>query len=106
MVSETLGYAWRWLRLNGGFGYFKTDGYDSRVYLYEPGPLYTYSMGQFQGEGWRCWLMARATIGRNLSLTAKWGRTKYTDREVVGSGYQQVDGSALSDLDVQLRWKF
>ena len=106
MVSETLGYAWRWLRLNGGFGYFKTDGYDSRVYLYEPGPLYTYSMGQFQGEGWRCWLMVRATIGRNLSLTAKWGRTKYTDREVVGSGYQQVDGSALSDLDVQLRWKF
>jgi hypothetical protein len=106
MVSETLGYAWRWLRLNGGFGYFKTDGYDSRVYLYESGPLYTYSMGQFQGEGWRCWLMARAAIGRNLSLTAKWGRTKYTDREIVGSGYQQVDGSALSDLDVQLRWKF
>ena len=71
MVSETLGYAWRCLRLNGGFGYFKTDGYDSRVYLYESGPLYTYSMGQFQGEGWRCWLMARATIGRNFELNNK-----------------------------------
>ena len=106
MVSQTLGYTHRWLRLNGGIGYFKTDSYDSRVYLYEQGPLYTYSIGQFQGEGIRYWLMARAAVGKRLSLTARLGVTDYFDRSVVGSGYQQVDGSALTDMDVQVRWKF
>lgn len=106
MVSQTLGYTHRWLRLNGGVGYFKTDSYDSRVYLYEQGPLYTYSIGQFQGEGIRYWLMARAAVGKRLSLTARLGVTNYFDRSVVGSSYQQVDGSALTDMDVQVRWKF
>lgn len=106
MVSETLGYTLRRLRLNGGVGYFRTDGYESRVYLYEQAPLYVYSMNQFQGEGLRYWLMARATIGPSLSLTAKWGVTRYLDRDVIGSSYQQVEGSALTDLDVQVRWKF
>ncbi len=106
MVSQSLGYSYRWLRLNGGLGYFSTDGYDSRVYLYERGPLYTYAMSQFQGRGLRAWLMARTAVGKRLSLTAKWGLTKYHDRSVIGSSYQQVDGSSLSELDLQVRWKF
>ena len=106
MLSESLGYTHDWLRLNAGFGYFDTDSYDSRVYLYERGPLYTYSMAQFYGEGIRYWLMVRANIGKHLMLTAKAGVTDYFDRQTISSGYQQVDGSAMSDLDLQVRWKF
>jgi hypothetical protein len=106
MVSQTLGFEYRWLRLNGGVGYFQTDGYDSRVYLYELGPLYTYSSQMFYGEGIRYWLMARANVGKRLALTAKIGVTDYFDRTTIGSSYQQVDGSSLTDLDLQLRWKF
>ena len=106
MVSGTLAYTRRWLRLNGGLGYFHTDSYNSRVYVYELGPLYTYSSQQFYGEGIRYWLMARVQIGKGLALTAKVGVTDYFDRSIIGSGYQQVDGSSLSDLDMQVRWKF
>ena len=106
MVSGSLAYTHRWLRLNGGAGYFHTDSYNSRVYLYELGPLYTYTSQQFYGEGIRYWLMARANIGKRLTLTAKIGVTDYFDRTTIGSSYQQVDGSSLSDLDLQLRWKF
>jgi hypothetical protein len=106
MVSESLAYTHRWLRLNAGLGYFHTDGYDNRVYLYEHGPLYAYSMTAFYGEGIRYWLMVRAGIGQHLSLTAKVGVTDYFDRTSIGSGYQQVDASSLTDLDLQLRWKF
>ena len=105
MVSGSLSYTRRWLRLNGGAGYFHTDSYNSRVYLYELGPLYTFSSQTFYGEGIRYWLMARAGIGKNLTLTAKIGVTDYFDRTTVGSSYQQVDGSSLTDLDLQLRWK-
>ena len=106
MVSATLVYTRRWLRLNGGFGYFHTDSYNSRVYIYELGPLYTYSSQMFYGEGIRYWLMARANIGKHLTLTAKIGVTDYFDRTTIGSSYQQVDASSLSDLDLEVRWKF
>ena len=106
MVSETLGFTHRWLRLNGGLGWFHTDSYDSRVYLYELGPLYSYSFTQFSGEGIRYWLMARANIGSRLMLTAKLGITNYFDRSTIGSSYQQINRSSQTDLDLQLRWKF
>ena len=106
MVSETLGFTHRWLRLNGGLGWFHTDSYDSRVCLYELGPLYTYSFSQFSGEGIRYWLMARVNIGSRLMLTAKMGVTNYFDRSTIGSSYQQINRSSQTDLDLQLRWKF
>ena len=104
MVSESLSYTKDWLRLNIGAGYFHTDSYDSRVWLYEQGPLYAYSMNQFYGEGIRYWLMLRAKVAGNLMLTAKIGTTDYFDRDYIGSGYQQIDGSSQTDLDLQLRW--
>lgn len=104
MVSESLSYTKDWLRLNIGAGYFHTDSYDSRVWLYEQGPLYAYSMNQFYGEGIRYWLMVRAKVAGNLMLTAKIGTTDYFDRDYIGSGYQQIDGSSQTDLDLQLRW--
>lgn len=106
MFSESFSYTYRWLRLYAGFGYYHTDSYDSRIYLYERGPLYTYSMSSFYGEGIRYWLMARINIGKKLVLTGKIGVTDYFDRATIGSGYQQVDASSLSDLDIQLRWGF
>ena len=106
MLSQNLSYTHRWLRLNAGLGYFHTTSYDSRVYLYEQSPLYTYAMTQFYGEGIRYWLMVRANIGHHLMLTAKCGVTDYFDRNTIGSSYQLIDASSQSDLDVQVRWKF
>ncbi len=105
MVSQSLGCHYRWLRLSGGLGYYHTDSYDSRVYLYESGPLYNYGFSQYSGEGIRYWLMARAEINKRLILTAKFGTTDYFDRSVIGSSYQQIDGSSQSDLDLQFRYK-
>lgn len=105
MISENLAYTYRWLRLNAGVGYFNTDSYNSRVYLYENGPLYSYQMQQFYGEGLRYWLMLRANVGKKLTLTAKLGRTSYFDRDKISSSYQQIDQSSMTDLDIQIRWK-
>ena len=105
MISENVAYTHHWLRLNAGVGYFNTDSYNSRVYLYENGPLYTYSMQQFYGKGMRYCLMLRVNAGRNLTLTAKLGVTTYFDRNKISSGYQQIDQSNQTDLDIQVRWK-
>jgi hypothetical protein len=50
-------------------------------------------------------MMIQATISRRLTLTAKGGYTHYLDRDVISSGLQQIDGSTMTDVDLQFRWK-
>lgn len=80
-LSGRLAYEHQWLRFQTGVGYYHTDSYNSRVYGYENGPLYTYNLQQYAGKGVRYWLMMRAKINRHLALTAKMGTTNRTDRQ-------------------------
>lgn len=105
MLSQTIGYQWRLLKLNGMAGYFHTDSYASRLYVYERSPLYSFSFPSYYGEGLRLALMAQASVNQHLSLTAKLGFTHYFDRETISSGLQQIDGSTQTDLDIQMRWR-
>lgn len=106
MVSENVGWQHGPLRLNLLAAYFDTNSYDSRLYVYERGPLYAYSFPSFSGQGIRYALMARLDLTRQLMLTAKVGITDYFDRAVIGTSYQQIDASSQTDLDLQFRWKF
>lgn len=105
MLSQTAAWQWRWLKLSGLAGYFHTDSYASRLYVYERGPLYNFSFPAFYGEGLRLSLMAQASVTRRLSLTAKLGFTHYLDRSTIGNDLQQIDGPSQTDLDVQMRWR-
>ena len=82
--TQRFSYQYRWLTLHVGASYYHTDNYASRVYLYENAPLYTYSMMQLYGEGFRYWLLARADVGRHLMLSAK---------------------ASDTGLDLQVKWK-
>ena len=84
VATQRFSFQHRWLTLHLGVSYYHTDNYASRVYLYENAPLYTYSVMQLYGEGFRYWLMARAAVGRRLTLSAK---------------------ASDTDLDLQIRWK-
>ena len=106
MVSENLGYQWRWLRLAGSLGYFHTSDYESRIFVYEPGLLYQMSFGNYYGEGMRYALVARSEIGRHLLLITKLGISDYFDRDHISSGYQEIVGSSQTDLEIQLKWKW
>ena len=92
--------------LHASITYFHSDTYNSRLYVYERGPLYSFYVPSFYGEGIRYTLMAKAQLRKQLTLTAKLGVTNYFDRTVIGSGTQTIDGSSQTDLDIQLRWKF
>lgn len=106
MVSQTLQYQRGAVRLNLGGSYFRTDSYNSRIYGYEQGPLYTFNSSQFSGEGVRYWLMVRWQPSSRLMLTAKVATTNYLDRSVISSGNQQIEHSSVTDIDMQVKWKF
>lgn len=106
MASEQATYQWRWLQLSANAAYFHTDNYESRLYLYERPMLYELSSLMLYGKGIRYALMSRADIGKHLMLTAKIGSTNYFDRSKISSGYQEINGSSMTDIDIQVRWKF
>lgn len=106
MLSQRVGLKMKWMRFDAFVAYFHTDSYDSRLYAYERGTLNSFSNAAYYGHGVRCSLMARADIGRWLTLIAKVGVTNYFDRSTISSGLQEVDGSSMTDIDVQARWRF
>ena len=106
MLSEAVSGQWDTFKLATGAGYFRTTDYDSRLYVYERGPLYSFSVPAYFGEGLRLHLMVQTNINRHLSLTAKLGYTHYFDRSTIGSNLQQINGASQTDLDLQARWKF
>lgn len=86
--------------------YFDTDDYDSRLYTYERGMLHSVYFPSFYGRGIRYSFFARADVSRSLMLCAKLGTTDYFDRDHIGSGRQQVDRSAATDMEMQVRFRF
>ena len=106
MVSERLSTQFKDIKIDVGAGYFHPDSYDSRLYLYERAPLFQFSFPMFYGEGIRYWFMARTRLINNLTLTAKLGVTNYFDRPTIGTDKQLVNHSSMTDLDLQLSYKF
>ncbi len=94
------------LKTDGLLGYFSTKDYSSRIYIYEHGPLYSFSFPSFYGKGMRFSLSSRYDICKNFMIMLHYGITKYFDRNKISSGLREVNKSYLSDLDIQLRIKF
>jgi len=105
MISNVITLQTGRLKMGAGAGYFNTDDYEARLYVYERSPRYNFSFPSFNGRGLRLHLMAQGSIGRRLTLTAKIGLTHYYDRSTIGTGLQEINSSSQTDIDVQLRYK-
>lgn len=106
MLSGTVGHSCRHFRINASAAYFDTDDYDSRLYLHESGMLHTFSFPSFYGNGMHCSLFASAAVSSHIVLNARVAHTSYFDRSVIGSGYQEIKSSSMTDLEVQARVTF
>jgi len=106
MLSEQAGIQQDWWRIYGIVGYFNTDDYSSRLYVYERGLLYNFYMPSYYGEGLHFAVLGRADFGKHWMAMLKLSTTKYFDRDVISSGLQQIDASAQTDIELMLRYKF
>lgn len=105
LVCQQVGYRLNKVTLSCQAAYFRTDDYSSRIYSYEQGMQYDMGMTSFYGEGIRYSLTGKISLGKHLVAICKWGVTDYFDRTSISSGLQQIDASAQTDLEIQLKWK-
>lgn len=94
------------LTLSAQGSYFHTDDYDSRVYTYERGLLYTFYSPSFYGRGFRYSLLVRYEPNAHFLFLLKFGETIYQDRESISSGNDLIPGNRKGDIQMQLRIKF
>jgi len=87
-------------------GWFYTDDYNTRISSYEKNILYSFYMPSFYGKGLRFAATIRWDILKRLSLFAKVGHTWYSDRDIIGTDLEEIEGSNKTDLYTLLRWKF
>jgi hypothetical protein len=106
MVSENVGWQRSKWQLNLMGAYFDTDSYDCRLYVYERQLPREFAFPMLYGNGIRLSVVGRVSIASVLQVDAKAGVTRYFDRLAIGSGLQQINSKTMSDLSLQMRWRF
>ncbi len=94
------------LNLSVRAAWYDTESYNSRIYAYENDLLYTFSVPAYYGKGFRTYLNAKYSISNHFECWLKFANTRWTDRETISSGYNEINGKCKTELKIQLRLKF
>jgi hypothetical protein len=88
--------------------WFRTDGYETRIYSYERDLLYSYSIPAIFDHGLRYylqwqgkWKIAILPTG-TLKWWIRWSQSRLSNQESIGSGWDELPGSRRSEWKFQL----
>jgi hypothetical protein len=93
-------------QVNMRIALFDTDHYNARIYTYEHDVLYAYSVLPYYGQGMRYYLMLKLKVMKFCDLWIRFAQTYYSDRQVIGTGLDMIDGNTRSEIKIQMRIKF
>ena len=82
------------------YSFFYTQDFDSRVYVFEKGMLYSMNTEALYGKGHRCSIHVSYKYKGWITMLAKYGLTSYLDRGKIGSGLNEVDGHLKSAVQL------
>jgi len=91
-----------WLR----YGWFNTDGYNSRIYSYENDLLYSFSIPEFHGSGHRFYLNLKWSPTSRITAYLKGGCTIHNGTSSWGSGNDITDGNRRTEFRGLVNWRF
>jgi hypothetical protein len=86
--------------------YFETDGYNSRIYAYENDVLYSYSIPAFYDKGWRTYLNINYSFRKNFQAWFRIAQTLNKNKDVIGSGLDEITGKHRTEVKLQLLYGF
>jgi len=86
--------------------YFETEGYNSRLYAYENDILYSFSIPVFYDKGYRYYININYDINKKTSFWIKYAQTVYRDKNVTGTGLDEIKGNKRTEVKLQAIYKF
>lgn len=95
-------------RLSGNMRlqYFETGGYNSRLYAYENDVLYSFSIPVFYDKGYRYYVNLNYDVTKKLTVWVKWAQFIYPDKNIIGSGLDEIRSSHRTEVKLQMMYKF
>jgi Helix-hairpin-helix motif len=105
-LIQDINFDWRKFSVSARIALFDTDNYDTRLYVYERDAWLAFSIPAYQGIGTRRYLLVQYKVSPKVDLWFRWAATEYEDRDVIGSGGEEIEGNARNDFKLQFRIKF
>jgi len=87
------------------YALFNTDSYETRIYTYENDVMYGYSVPALEGTGIRFFLLVSWKPWRFMELWARYAQTFYSDRNVIGTGLETINGNKKSEIKIQAMFR-
>ena len=106
LLYQDLGWKWEKINFILRLAFFNASEYENRLYSYENDVLYAFSSNQYNGKGIRFFFNFNYKIFKNLQLCFKVSNTFYLDRNVIGSGNEEISGPNKTDFHLLLNWKW
>jgi len=75
-----------WLR----YCMFKTESWDSRIYIYENDLLYSFSIPALSGEGSRSYIMVKWDFGDSAEIRLKYGITSLINSDLINENKEEL----------------
>lgn len=92
-------------RVDARISLFDTGGFSSRMYQFENDLLYVLNNKVLSGRGQRMYIVVKYQLTPQLDLWIKYSSTVYEDKQVVGSGLNEIEGNRDNAIGIQLRFK-
>lgn len=87
------------------YALFDSEDFDNRHYAYENDVWLAYSLPAYDGVGVRNYVVLEYKMNKRLSFWFRYSRTRYIDRNEIGSGQDLISGNLKSDIKIQLMVK-
>jgi len=84
---------------------FETDNYEARIYAYESDLPLSYSMSLFYDKGFRWCVNTKLDITKKMTCWMKWSMSYYPEKQVIGSGNDEIAGNKRTDVKLQLSYQ-
>lgn len=94
------------LTLDFRVAWFGTDSYESRIYAYEKDMSTGFSFSPLYSKGVRTYLMARWDVNDHITLRARISRSGLSDKSAIGTGLDEISGSAKTEVKFQVNARF
>ncbi|MFN3529751.1 MAG: hypothetical protein ACK417_07510 [Bacteroidia bacterium] len=105
-LSYRLRYQIGPLRLAWQQSIFDAQDFDNRFYIGEPDVLYGQGIGMLSGQGIGNLLLLQMRAKHGLDFWFCLASTHFSDRDVVGSGLEQIKGPVRTEVRLQVQYRF
>lgn len=106
LLSQAAGYNVSRISFWASLSYFKTSDYASRLYLSDRTLAYGSISTMLYGNGIYANAFAQLSLPHRITVALRCNRLQYFDRSTISSGAQMIDARGMTDLQLQLGWRF